>query len=119
MAQEPQIALYQRTPLRGEIFDFLLPSNITFTGREFTLQAEPLFFARNSLTQKTLAYTWRVGDTETSGPDSARGLMTFRQEGAGVGSAVVEVEAQNTAVDQLVQAASAIIQLVFSGATAL
>lgn len=113
-AISPRIIFYQRNPLRGEMFNEAMTLQAPFTGNEMTLQAEPFFFANSSIKTKKLLYTWTIDGTETSGPDTQRGIITLRRNGDGGGSAVVDVTAQNTANDQLVQSTTAFLRIMFN-----
>ena len=112
-ATNPQILLYQRDPLRGVLFDQALPEAISLTGREITLQAVPYFFANESLSNGSLAYAWTLNSRPTSGPDAASGILTLRQSGEGGGEARLGVSLQNTDTSKLLQAAEAMLRIVF------
>lgn len=112
-AATPQIRLYQRDPLRGVLFDQALPNVVALTGRELTVQAVPYFFASESLSDGSLVYKWTLNNSSTSGPDAARGLLTLRQAGEGVGEARLGVSLQNTSTSKLLQGAGAVIRIVF------
>ncbi|MCX6819920.1 MAG: hypothetical protein NT019_01365 [Candidatus Adlerbacteria bacterium] len=112
-ASAPQVVLYARDPLRGELLEEGLRDKASLAQKEITLQAEPYFFATNSVKNKTLVYTWQLNDQETTGPAAAQGMLTLRQTGSGSGAADIGVTVQNTNTTQLIQAADTRLQLVF------
>ncbi len=112
-AEDPQVLLYERDSLRGVLYDAALPQAISLNSKELTVVAEPISFARSSLTNGALAYAWLLNGNEITGPDSARGILTLRQTGSGAGSANLDVSLQNNADDQLVQAAERLITILF------
>ncbi len=117
---QPLVLFYDRDPLRGTIFDSAMPSAVSLSSKEITLQAVPYFFANSSLKNRSVSYDWTLNGEAATGPDSAKGILTLRQAGAGQGAAQVGVTLQNTESDKFVQTADAILQLVFgqsSGST--
>ncbi len=116
-ASEPMVLLYPRDPLRGELFDAAIPSAIRLNGNELTLQAEPYYFSEEAKAGGLLNYAWTLGGEETSGPDSARGILTLRQTGTGTGQAALQVVLQNNSSAQFVQKAETALQLVFGEVT--
>lgn len=114
-AQSPQVILYDSDPLRGELLDRALPSSFDLNTNEVTLQAEPYFFSNQSIKNGALTFSWTLNGSETSGPDSAKGLLTLRQAGQGTGSATVGVSVQDTNPTTLIQAASEALQITFGG----
>ncbi len=112
-AASPQILLYPRDPLRGVLFDQVLPEAISLGSRELTLQAVPYFFSNQNLSDGSLAYRWTLDGSETAGPDSARGILTLRQTGEGAGEAALGVSLQNTDPSKLLQAAETALRIVF------
>ncbi len=111
--RDPLIVLYQRDALRGVLYNTAIPSAISLAGKEITLQAEPYYFSAASKKAGLIPFVWTLNDTETTGPDSARGILTLRQTGSGEGRATVGVSMQNGNADQLIQTASAALQIVF------
>ena len=116
-AVTPRIVLYPRDPLRGILYDQALPSAISLTSREITLQAEPFFFSRSSLANGSLTYQWELNNRSTTGPDAGRGILTLRKTGEGTGSAVIGVELQNTDGTKILQAAEAAVRIIFGQTT--
>lgn len=116
-AVAPAVRLYERDALRGTLTDAALPSGISLAKREITIAAQPYFFARAAAESGALAYAWTLDGDEIVGPDSARGLLTLRQTGSGAGEAQLAVDIQNSMDDQLVQAASTMLMILFGGAT--
>ena len=111
--RDPLLVFYQRDALRGVLYDTAMPSAISLAGKEITLQAEPYYFSVASKKAGLIPFVWTLNDTETTGPDSARGILTLRQTGSGEGRATVGVSMQNGNADQLIQTASAALQIVF------
>jgi hypothetical protein len=109
VATQPQILLYYKDPLRGVVWDQALPQGIALGSKEITLQAEPYYFAASQFP----AFSWTLNGEDTSGPQSAQGVLTLRQTGSGSGTALLGVSAQNNNVDQFVQSAEAALQFVF------
>ena len=114
---DPQIVLYERDALRGVVYDTAMPQAIALQAPEITLQAEPFYFSTAAKAAGMIAYEWTINGDSTSGPDSARGILTLRQSGSGAGSAEVGVSMQNTNPDQFVQTAKTALQIVFGAAT--
>ena len=120
-ASQPFLLLYDQDPLRGTLYDSALPGSISLGAKEITLQAAPYFFSNASLQSKSLQYSWTLDGEDSTGPQSAQGVLTLRQTGSGQGSATVEVSLQNNDTDKLVHAAQATLQMVFgsSGSNSL
>jgi len=116
-AVNPQIAFYERDPLRGVEFDQALPGAVSLTGREITVQAVPYFFSNESLSDGSLSYNWTLNNQTTTGPDAASGILTLRQSGEGSGEALLGVSLQNIDSSKLLQAAEATLRIVFGAST--
>ncbi len=112
-ATTPQILFYDKDPLRGMLLDSALPSALSLSAKEFTIQAAPYYFANSSLQSGAATYAWTLNDQDTTGPNAAKGMLTLRQTGSGTGSAVIGVTIQNSDSSMLVQAAQAAMQIVF------
>lgn len=112
-ATSPMVLLYDKDPLRGLLADTALPDAISMNAAEFTVEAVPYYFANSSAQNGALSYAWTLGGSDTTGPDSAQGILTLRQTGSGAGSAVLGVSVQNNDNNKLVQAAQAALQIVF------
>jgi hypothetical protein len=112
-ASNPQILLYDKDALRGLLLDNALPSALSLTAKEFTIQAVPYYFANSSIQSGAATYAWTLDGNDTTGPNSSKGQLTLRQTGSGTGSAVIGVTIQNSDTDKLVQAAQAAVQIVF------
>jgi hypothetical protein len=112
-ATTPSVILYSRDPLRGTLLDTALPRSFNLLANEITLDAQPYFFSNESLRAGKISFSWLLNNTETSGPDTARGLLTLRQTGQGSGSAMVQVNIQNTEADKLIQGAQQSLQFSF------
>lgn len=112
-ASTPQILMYDKDPLRGIMLDSALPNALSLSAKEFTIQAMPYFFANQSLHNGAATFAWTLNDEDTTGPNAAKGQLTLRQTGSGTGSAVIGVTVQNTDSSMLIQAAQAVIQIVF------
>jgi len=110
---EPQLALYQRDSLRGVLYDTALPRGIALNDKEITIVAQPYFFSNTALAAGALEYAWTLDGNDTTGPDAARGILTLRQTGGGEGQANLAATLQNTNVDQLIQSAQTMMQIVF------
>lgn len=117
LTSAPKIVLYERDPLRGVQYDTALPAGISLTAKEITVQAEPYYFSNRTKNSGLIPYAWTLGGDEVVGPDSARGILTLRQTGAGTGGALIGVSMQNNNPDQFVQNASTMLQLVFGAET--
>ena len=99
------LLVYSQDPLQGEILDQALSGTFNLGTQEVTLKAEPYYFANESVGNGSLSYDWTLNSQETTGPDTARGLLTLRQTSSGAGSAQIGVTLQNTDNDKLVQSA--------------
>lgn len=117
-ASAPQLVLYQKDPLRGVLYDTALIKSVTLADKEITLQAEPYFFAKESLADGSLSYAWTLNGNTIAGPDTSRGILTLRQSGSGAGSAALGVQMQNTDPSKFVQSAATALQILFGGQTA-
>ena len=116
-ATTPQILIYDKDPLRGMLLDSALPTALSLSAKEFTIQAVPYYFANSSLQTGAAAYAWTLNNEDTTGPNAAKGELTLRQTGSGTGSAVIGVTIQNSDPDKLVQAAQTAIQIVFGSSS--
>lgn len=112
-ATSPMLLLYDKDPLRGLLTDEALPSALSMNAPELTIQAVPYFFSNSSAQNGALTYAWTLNGSDTTGPDSAQGILTLWQTGSGEGAATLGVSLQNTDSDKLVQAATAAAQIVF------
>ncbi len=112
---QPQVVLYYHDPLRGELMDDALPAAITLKQNQFTIQAEPYYFAQSSVQNGGLAWSWQLNGQDTTGPQSGQGILTLRQSGTGAGAAQVSVSAQDTNTASFIAQASAALQIIFGG----
>jgi hypothetical protein len=112
-ATTPQVLMYQYDPLRGLLLDSTLPSALNMTAKELTVVAVPYYFANQSLANGSATYAWTLNGDDTTGPNATKGMLTLRQTGTGAGAAVVGVSVQNTDTSMLVQAAQAVLQVIF------
>ncbi len=116
-ASNPQVVLYNRDPLRGELLDRALQGEVRLANKEVTLQAEPYFFANSSKKNGALTYAWTLNGNPAAGPESGQGILTLRQTGTGAGAAAVSVAVQNNDTDKFVQAANTALQMTFGAQT--
>jgi len=117
-ATDPAVVFYDKDPLRGLLLDEALPSSgIQLQAPEITVEAEPYYFSNTSIKGNLLSYAWTLDGSDTSGPNSAQGILTLRQTGSGTGEAQVGVSVQNNASDQLTQAAQAAFNIVFGNSS--
>lgn len=116
-ATTPVVRLYERDALRGTLTDAALPAGISLAKKEITIAAQPYFFARAAADSGALSYTWTLDGNEIAGPDSGKGVLTLRQTGSGEGQGQLALDIQNNQSDQLVQAAHALLVIVFGGST--
>ena len=114
-AESPQVLFYDKDPLRGTLYDTALPSGISLSSSEITVQAVPYYFSNTSFANGSLSYAWTLNDNDATGPDAARGLLTLRQTGSGTGGAVLGVSIQNNDTDKIVQEAQTALQIIFGG----
>lgn len=112
-AVDPTIVFYERDSLRGALYDRALPAALSLQAKELTVQAEPFYFSTATQKRGLIPFAWTLNDTEASGPDSARGILTLRQSGSGAGEATLGLSLQNNNPDQFVQAATANIRIEF------
>jgi hypothetical protein len=112
-AETPVVLFYARDPLRGTLFDATLPSAISLSAKEITVQAQPYFFSNQSVARGSLSYDWKINGQSASGPDAQRGILTLRQTGTGAGQANIGVSVQNTDTDAFIQSAQAALKIVF------
>lgn len=112
---KPTIALYYRDPLQGIIYDQALTDfNLT---AETSLQAQPYYFSNTSAANNKLAFTWTINGSETTGPNTAQGLITLRQTGSGSGENSVKVKVQNLDADKFIQSAQIALRILFGQQT--
>lgn len=114
-ASNAQALLYERDPLRGMLYDQAVRGSYSLSKDEITLQVQPFFFSNASTKDGSITYDWTLNNQTITGPDSARGILTLRQSGAGVGSAAVGVELQNTDENKLFQSAQTAVKMLFGG----
>jgi len=114
-AVTPIVRLYERDALRGVLTDAALPMGISLTQKEITILAQPYHFSRAATEGAALSYDWTLDGNEITGPDSGRGLLTLRQTGSGAGEGQLAVDIQNNLDEQLVQAASTMLIILFGG----
>lgn len=112
-ASEPQLLLYERSALRGVLYDAALPSGIVLGEKEITIAAQPYYFSNASLRAGALQYAWTLDGKDISGPDSGRGVLTLRQTGGGSGQSTLAATLQNNVEDQLVQSAETLLTILF------
>jgi hypothetical protein len=111
----PLLVLYNRDPLRGVVYEQAFPASIALAGREITVQAEPYYFANINRNAGQISYEWLLNGQPVSGPDSALGVLTLRQEGGGAGESILSVAAQNNDPESLIQRATNAVQIIFGG----
>ena len=114
-AVDPEVLFYDKDPLRGVVYDQAFPSTISLAGQEITVQAVPYYFANESLASGETSYAWQLNGSDTSGPDSANGILTLRQSGSGAGQANLSVQVQDADPTQFVQVAQAVLTIIFGG----
>ncbi len=113
-ASTPQVVLYDRDPLRGEILDSALSGEVNTGEQGLAVEAEPYYFSNSSKTSGALTYTWTLNGESVTGPDAQKGLLALvPTSGSGTGLATLEVTVQNSSPDQLIQGAIASIQILF------
>jgi hypothetical protein len=113
-AVDPELLIYQKDPLRGVLYDQALPPSVSLLDQEVTLQAAPYYFSKDSVSSGAAAYAWTINGAATTGPDSARGILTLRQAGSGAGEALLGVSLQNNDPSKFVQTAQAALRIVFN-----
>lgn len=111
--ETPAVLFYARDPLRGTLFDAILPSAISLSAKEITVQAQPYFFSNQSIKNGSLEFDWKINGQSASGPDAQRGILTLRQTGTGAGQASIGVSVQNTDTYAFIQSAQAALNIVF------
>lgn len=116
-AAKPLAMLYVRDPLRGTLFDRALQNTVTLNSTEFTLEAAPFYFSNASVEGGSVPFAWKLNGDDTTGPQTAQGLLTLRQSGSGAGRAQLEVDLQNTDSSKYVQSAQNTITILFGGAS--
>lgn len=114
---DPMVLMYNKDPLRGEVLDQALPATFGLGSNEITIQAEPYYFANTSKQAGLLSYRWTLNNQDTTGPDTARGILTLRQTGRGSGAASIGVTVQNSDANSLVQSAQAALNILFGAQT--
>jgi hypothetical protein len=112
-AVNPMLLVYNKDPLRGEVIDQALPTTFSLGSSEVTLQAEPYYFDNTSLRSGKVSYSWMLNNQETTGPQSAQGILTLRQSGQGKGFASLSIEAQNSSATSLLQQAQTELSILF------
>ncbi|HEX2614787.1 MAG TPA: hypothetical protein VHL10_04790 [Nitrososphaera sp.] len=116
-ASNALVVFYEQDPLRGMLYDRAVLGSYPLSKDEITLQAQPFYFSAASTKDGSLTYNWTLNNQAITGPDSARGILTLRQSGAGAGSATVGVELQNTDESKFLQSAQTVVKMLFGGAT--
>jgi hypothetical protein len=111
-ASDPLIRLYQRSPLRGILYERALFGVIDLVEEEVAIVAEPYFFSGNTRSNETFQYEWRL-DGNPVAQDNTSAILTLRNQQAGEGEALLSVSVQNTVVTRLLQAAETRIGFMF------
>lgn len=62
---EPQVFVYEHSPLYGILFNHAIQNSFSLTARELVLEAFPFFFSAS--TREKLNYVWSVNGTQTEG----------------------------------------------------
>jgi hypothetical protein len=115
-ATQPDVLFYVQDSLRGTLLDQALPSSIALAGQEVTLNAQPLYFASESI-GNSLTYNWALNNQTVTGPNTSKGLLTLRQTGGGVGQSLVSLDLQNSNTSAFLQTVSAKLNIIFGQQT--
>ena len=116
-ASKPRALFYELDPLRGTLFDTALVNSVSLASNELTIEAEPFYFASESVKSGSVPFAWTLNNEDAQGPQTAQGLLTLRQTGSGAGRAQVGVELQNNESDKFVQSAQTALTILFGGAS--
>lgn len=88
---EPQLAIYQKHPLFGTLFNDALRSDVQIRENELTLTAIPYFAKATKPTDAKLAYLWSINGTRVPSDEEDKHLLTINAEGS-TGRALVGLE---------------------------
>ncbi len=110
-ASQAAVLLYERSALRGVLYDIALPQGIALSDKEITIAAQPYYFSNAALKGGAAQYAWTLDGNEITGPDSGRGILTLRQTGTGEGRTTLAATLQNNRSDQLVQSAETFLTI--------
>ena len=88
---QPNVSLYENSPLYGILFNRAVGSSFTLIGKEIALESFPYFF--NTLDRQQLSYIWSVNSLraeEFQGP-----AITLRETQQGAGQAKLSLSVTN------------------------
>lgn len=89
---EPRIVFYEDSALLGVLYNRALGPTESLAGEELRLVAEPYYTSALSRTDSKLTYGWDIGGQKLD----TKGSIVLRPEGAGSGSAQVDLVVLNT-----------------------
>lgn len=113
-ATSPLVLFYKKDPLRGMLYERALRGNVRLSEQETSIVAEPYYIVGNNRTQSGFTYAWTLNGKNVEPQGSDKGVITLRQTGGQSGTALLSFSIQSTNLKQLLQHATASLQLVLS-----
>ncbi|HZS43236.1 MAG TPA: hypothetical protein VFA52_03410 [Candidatus Paceibacterota bacterium] len=110
-SQNPQVLLYEDSPLNGILFNKILDSQFDLTASEVTFGAFPFYFSATSPTDKTINYAWYLNNSAMA-LDPHQSEVVFRKPDNQNGQSAISVSA--TVPSSILQSASTNIIVNFS-----
>lgn len=93
LPSSPLLAVYEKNPLYGFVFNRESASGFTLGNGEITLTAFPFFAASQSRVASSLKYSWKSGSSEET-----KDSVTYRAPQGSSGSAMVTVDFSDTSL---------------------
>ncbi len=91
----PKIIFYENSPIYGLVFNRAIKNSVKMMADEFGIKAFPYFMSIDEAQNANLDYTWTINNRASSGLDTDKTAMLFRQEIAGSGTTNVNLKIQN------------------------
>ncbi len=92
--RDPEIYLYEKSPLYGVLFEKALTQTVQLTGKEMGVVAVPLFFGTTYAENPSLSYNWGINGSVV-GTDTHTASRIFRQQEGTVGTSHISVSIEH------------------------
>lgn len=94
--EQPEVLLYEKSPLYGNMFNIELASNGMFLNeKETTILAVPFSTSATKLEDGTLSYTWTINGTQIPVPKN-QNYATFRNSTGEQGTSIIGISISNS-----------------------
>ena len=102
---EPKVVFYEKHPLKGVFYARALENTFSLLKEEFILRAEPFFFSKNALKDRSSGFSWLVNDADVF--TERENELVLRHEGEKSGSSRVGLTVKDE--KNLLQAAASLL----------